>query len=108
MSNFASKRLKREFKEILSAADMKGQFTVETDNDSLFNLTASIQGPPDTPYNKGKFKLAIKIPESYPFKPPQVKFITRIWHPNVSSVTGAICLGERTIDFNHFFSLFTV
>lgn len=29
---------------------------------------------------------------SYPFEPPKMKFITKVWHPNVSSVTGAICL----------------
>lgn len=29
---------------------------------------------------------------SYPFEPPVMKFDTKIWHPNVSSQTGAICL----------------
>ena len=32
------------------------------------------------------------IPDDYPFKPPKMKFDTKIWHPNISSVTGAICL----------------
>ena len=38
------------------------------------------------------FTVDIVIPGDYPFKPPKMKFDTKIWHPNVSSVTGAICL----------------
>lgn len=34
----------------------------------------------------------IAIPSEYPYKPPKMKFDTKIWHPNVSSQTGAICL----------------
>ena len=46
----------------------------------------------DTPYEGGKFLVDIIIPPDYPFKPPKMKFDTKIWHPNISSQTGAICL----------------
>lgn len=61
-------------------------------NDNFTELRGEIAGPPDTPYEGGKFVLEIKVPETYPFNPPKVKFMTKIWHPNISSVTGAICL----------------
>jgi len=55
-------------------------------------LTAFISGPGDTPYEGGKFELEIKLPENYPFDPPDIKFVTSVWHPNISSVTGVICM----------------
>lgn len=61
-------------------------------NDNYTELKGEIAGPPETPYEGGTFVLEIKVPETYPFNPPKVRFITKIWHPNISSVTGAICL----------------
>ena len=50
----------------------------------------------DTPYAHGKFVFDFDIPAEYPFKPPKVKAVTRIYHPNVSSQEGSICLGVIT------------
>ena len=56
------------------------------------HLTGSIPGPGSTVYEGGRFEVDILIPKGYPFEPPKMKFNTKIWHPNVSSQTGAICL----------------
>eukprot|EP00597_Dinobryon_sp_UTEXLB2267_P006858 CAMPEP_0170082356 /NCGR_PEP_ID=MMETSP0019_2-20121128/17975_1 /TAXON_ID=98059 /ORGANISM="Dinobryon sp., Strain UTEXLB2267" /LENGTH=166 /DNA_ID=CAMNT_0010297207 /DNA_START=35 /DNA_END=535 /DNA_ORIENTATION=- len=58
----------------------------------MMHLKGSIKGPDDSPYAGGLFEVDIVIPNDYPFSPPKMKFITKVWHPNVSSVTGAICL----------------
>lgn len=93
MANIAQQRIKREFKEVKDSQEMeKCHIKVDLVNDNLTELKGEIEGPPDTPYAGGNFILEIKIPETYPFNPPKVKFVTKIWHPNVSSVTGAICL----------------
>mmetsp|Transcript_27729 Transcript_27729/g.40969 ORF Transcript_27729/g.40969 Transcript_27729/m.40969 type:complete len:219 (+) Transcript_27729:125-781(+) len=55
-------------------------------------LLGKIKGPSSTPYEGGVFEIDIIIPPPYPFEPPKMKFVTKIWHPNISSQTGAICL----------------
>jgi len=52
---------------------------------------AVIIGPADTPFEDGTFRLVMHFEEQYPNKPPSVKFISQMFHPNVYA-TGELCL----------------
>lgn len=39
----------------------------------------------------GNFKLELFLPENYPMEPPKIRFLTKIYHPNVDKL-GRICL----------------
>ena len=71
---------------------MTGVYAVPKNENDVRFLFGTIKGPEDTVYEGGVFNIDIQIPSSYPFEPPKMKFITKIWHPNISSQTGAICL----------------
>eukprot|EP00761_Pharyngomonas_kirbyi_P002630 gb/GECH01002634.1/.p1 GENE.gb/GECH01002634.1/~~gb/GECH01002634.1/.p1 ORF type:complete len:227 (+),score=92.07 gb/GECH01002634.1/:1-681(+) len=60
-------------------------------DDRIDQLEAKIQGPENTPYEGGTFKVEINIPERYPIDPPNMRFITPIYHPNIDNA-GRICL----------------
>lgn len=91
MANIAIKRVQREFKEVTNSEEIL-KCKIELVDDTYTRLRGEIAGPPDTPFEGGSYKLDIVIPDTYPFNPPKVNFVTKIWHPNISSVTGAICL----------------
>lgn len=64
---------------------------------SLDMWTAVLEGQPGTPYIGGTFRLHVHFPQGYPFEPPMVQFVTRIFHPNINC-NGSICmdlLGEE-------------
>ena len=42
-------------------------------------------------YDGLTYKLALDFPDSYPFSPPKMTFVTPCWHPNVDGA-GNICL----------------
>eukprot|EP00871_Galdieria_phlegrea_P001448 jgi/Galph1/2303/GphlegSOOS_G1024.1 len=59
-------------------------------DNSFQELEAEIAGPEESPYEGGYFRLSIQLPHRYPLEPPQVRFITPVYHPNIDS-SGRIC-----------------
>jgi ubiquitin-conjugating enzyme E2 D/E len=85
----AVKRLQKELIEIRK--DITENCSAGLNNDDLFNWDATIIGPTETPYEGGIFYLKMFFPPDYPFKPPKITFITKIYHPNINNI-GDICL----------------
>jgi ubiquitin-conjugating enzyme (huntingtin interacting protein 2) len=84
-------RLKREMADLAKDWETSGVFA-EPVGAVLTHFAARIKGPAGTPYEGGIFNVDIKIPSQYPFEAPKMRFTTQVWHPNISSQTGAICL----------------
>ena len=57
----------------------------------MYNWEGIMFGPSDSPYAGGVFKVTIQFPIDYPFKPPRIVFLTKIYHPNINKA-GFICL----------------
>ena len=81
------KRINHELNSIIKEPIENIEFINSDNNIFLFYLI----GPIDTPYQKGKFKIKIEFNNDYPYSPPIVTFITKIYHPNINSM-GQICL----------------
>ncbi|CAG9764184.1 unnamed protein product [Ceutorhynchus assimilis] len=82
-------RMARELAN-LSDSDNK-TISLVAKNDSLGELEAQITGPEGTPYENGVFKLEVLVPQNYPFEPPSIKFLTKIYHPNIDD-SGRVCM----------------
>jgi len=84
------KRIQKEFGDITTNSESLGMTLNSVEND-MYHLIATISGPIGTPYEGGKFKLDVLYPKEYPFKAPKITFVTKIYHCNINS-GGAICL----------------
>ena len=89
-------RLMKELTEVTKEDSSGVQARPVTEGD-LRHLLGTVRGPEGTVYDGGVFEIEIHIPKQYPFEPPKMRYITKIWHPNVSSQTGAICLVSQSV-----------
>lgn len=52
-------------------------------NDAYDSIEATIPGPKETPYEEMHFRISMDFDAHYPFRPPVVKFVTPVYHPNI-------------------------
>lgn len=99
MENLNPQVLRLIGKEIqtLKMDTMEG-ISVVLDDKDLTRVEAVIEGPADTPYFGGKFRVKLTIGKDFPAAPPKGFFLTKIFHPNVSS-RGEICVNTLKKDW---------
>jgi ubiquitin-conjugating enzyme E2 D/E len=86
----AIRRIHKELQDLLK--DPLENITAgPIDDSNIFDWTATLIGPEDTPYSGGLFYLSIHFSTNYPFKSPDIKFTNRIYHPNINE-GGQICI----------------
>ena len=91
MSVTKSKKLYGELKN-LRKNKIEGITAEPIDENDLTVWKGRVEGAKGTPFEGGYFHFKINIPENYPFEPPEVKMITKVYHPNINYESGNICV----------------
>ena len=84
------KRIHKELKEMEKDPPL-GCSAAPINKSDMTHWSAVIMSTADSVYHGGVFHLDIRFTSDYPFKPPQIKFLTKIHHCNISC-DGSICI----------------
>ena len=90
MTTQAKRRLINDAKKFLRDGAGLG-ILVQSQATNMMIWEAIIFGPDDTDWEGGVFKLMMEFPENFPNEPPKVKFLSKMYHPNIYT-NGEICL----------------
>uniref|UniRef100_A0A8C4EEP3 E2 ubiquitin-conjugating enzyme n=1 Tax=Dicentrarchus labrax TaxID=13489 RepID=A0A8C4EEP3_DICLA len=102
MSTPARRRLMRDFKRLQEDPPTGVSGAPSENNIMLWN--AVIFGPVGTPFEDGTFKLLIEFSEEYPNKPPTVRFVSRMFHPNDLKLLGTCSVFQQCFSQLQFYA----
>lgn len=82
-------RIPKEFEKLIK--DPIENIVLEMNNSNIFEWSFTITGSKDSLYAGGIYNGILSIPKEYPMKPPQVRFTSKLFHPNVYH-DGKLCI----------------
>lgn len=82
--------LKRQLTE-LTKRPVDGFSAGLKDDSNLYEWDIMIIGPQDTLYEGGFLHAELIFPPEYPLLPPKMRFLTKMWHPNIYE-DGTVCI----------------
>ncbi|CAH8475113.1 unnamed protein product [Heterobilharzia americana] len=86
----AVRALQKELKD-LTEFPVEGFKVMISEKENLFIWDVAIFGPPMTLYEGGYFKARLRFPEDYPYSPPTMHFLSKMYHPNIYE-SGEVCI----------------
>ena len=73
------KRLKNEYKKMIKQSHQETRYLCNMNEENILVWQVKMFGPKNTPYEMGIFDLKMEFPISYPFSPPVIRFLTKVF-----------------------------
>uniref|UniRef100_A0A7N2LIF9 E2 ubiquitin-conjugating enzyme n=1 Tax=Quercus lobata TaxID=97700 RepID=A0A7N2LIF9_QUELO len=87
---------------------MMSDYKVEMINDGMQEFYVDFNGPSESPYQGGVWRIRVELPDAYPYKSPSIGFVNKIYHPNVDEMSGSVCLDVINQTWSPMFDLVNV
>jgi ubiquitin-conjugating enzyme E2 S len=97
--NVAPKVMNQVLKQLagLQESKLDGIRYLQNDENPL-DIQAELEGPDETPYAGGVFRLKLTLGSDFPAQPPKAYLLTKIFHPNIAP-TGEVCVNTLKRDW---------
>ncbi|KAF1333999.1 Ubiquitin-conjugating enzyme e2, partial [Globisporangium splendens] len=91
-------RVAREIRRLV-VTPLDGIRYLPQDDEQLTEIHVEIEGPENTPYEGGFFRIKLVLSDGFPQTPPRGVFLTKIFHPNIAT-NGDICVNTLKKDWS--------
>lgn len=87
---------------------MMSDYDVKLVQDSMDEFFIKFEGPRDSLFEGGVWKVHVELPDQYPYKSPSIGFVNKIFHPNIDELSGSVCLDVINQTWSPMFDLMNI
>jgi len=91
-------RIKREM-NICAKANSDMMVVEPCVHGSMYQWKAILKPSENSMYSGMELEVEILFPDTYPYEPPHITFVTPIFHPNIN-INGSICISVLSKDWS--------